>query len=83
MRHFENLIIDKEHIIPEKLTIITVNLKVNGLVDEDFMDECPIKVGDTLLYSGDKYGVSGVEVSGRMSDGKLRSWVALNIVITG
>lgn len=81
--HFENLIIDNEHIIPDKLIVITINLKVNRLVDGDFMDECPIKVGDTLMHSGEKHMVSGVEVSGRMSDGKLRSWVALNIVITG
>lgn len=83
MNHFDSLIIDSEHIVPEKLIVLTVNLKVNGLADDDFMDECPIQVGDTLMHTGEKYQVSGIEVSGRMSDGKLRSWIALNIVITG
>lgn len=83
MNHFENLIIDTEWTVPGQITMIMVNLKVNGLTNEDWVDECPINEGDTLMYNGQKYRVNGVEVNHRITDGKIGSRVALYIVITG
>jgi len=68
--HWDNLIIGEKIKIIGRGTILTVDLKLNNLVKENWIDNIPIKIEDTLNYKEDKYLVRNIEVFSNLLNGR-------------
>lgn len=70
---------ERAHLIPGKGIVLVVNLFKNKLVNELWVDELPIKVGETIkvINNGLTYKITGIEMSRNLTNGKINHSVGL------
>lgn len=73
----DTYIIEGEHNIVGRGKVLVVDLKKNGLVNEQWITDCPIKVGESLAYNNKVYIIKGVGGFRNLFDGKIKSLVGL------
>lgn len=79
MKYYKDLIINRGYFISENDLALSISLKENGLVKEEWIEELLIQKDDVVMYKSEDFKVVSVESYRNFSNNKLNQNIELRV----